>query len=78
MNGTCQDTGNLAEQLGAGIAMGCLNSLLATQSEPQGERIGIVMNALAQLNATTHPDRAAAGFACIVENVLSRGMGVPA
>lgn len=68
--------GNDSEQAGAGIALACLDALLAAKEGTQGQRIRAVQSAVVQLIATDNPKAAAAGFACIVENVLSRGMVV--
>lgn len=65
-----------SEQAGAGIALACLDTLLAAKDSTQGLRIRAVQSAIAQLSTTGDPKAAAAGFAVIVENVLSRGMGV--
>ena len=66
------DGGNLAEQAGNAAAIDCLNELLATDN--QGERIRIIQNAITGLQNTTHPERAAGGFAVALESVIERGL----
>ncbi len=68
------DSGNLAEQAGAGAAVECLNALLRAKHCSAGERIEIVQNAITSLQRTTHPDRAAGGFAVVLTNVVQRGL----
>ena len=66
------DSGNLAEQYGSAAAMDCLNELLATDSA--SERINIIQAAILSLNSATHPERAAGGFAVVLESVIERGL----
>lgn len=69
-----KDGGNLAEQAGAGAAMDCLNALLLAKQSSQGERISIIQNAIIGLHRTSHPERAAGGFAVVLEGVLQIGL----
>ena len=66
------DGGNLAEQHGSAAAIDCLNELLATDSA--SERITIIQAAILSLQSATHPERAAGGFAVVLENVIERGL----
>ena len=68
------DGGNLAEQAGAGAAMDCLNALLLAKKSSQGQRISIIQNAIIGLQSTTHPERAAGGFALVLESFITRGL----
>ena len=68
------DGGNLAEQAGAGAAMDCLNALLLAKKSSQSERISITQNAIIGLQSTSHPNRAAGGFAVVLESVITRGL----
>lgn len=61
-----------AEQAGSGIAMDCLNAMLAADS--QGERLGILQGAILDLAELPRHDRAAGGFAAILFNVIERGL----
>ena len=70
------DSGNLAEQAGAGIGMNCLNDLLGAKKGTQGHRIHILQSAIMELIATANPARAAAGFSMVTENVIVRGLAV--
>ena len=73
-NANVNDGGNLAEQAGAGAAMDCLNALLLAKQSSQGERISIIQNAIIGLHRTSHPERAAGGFAVVLEGVLQIGL----
>lgn len=66
------DAGNLAEQYGSAAAIDCLNELLATDSA--SERITIIQTAILSLQSATHPERAAGGFAVVMESVIERGL----
>lgn len=66
------DAGNLAEQYGSAAAIDCLNELLATDSA--SERITIIQAAILSLQSATHPERAAGGFAVVLESVIERGL----
>ena len=66
--------GNLAEQAGSGAAMRCLNALVEAKKSSQGDRISIIQNAIIGLQSTSHPDRAAGGFAVVLESVITRGL----
>ena len=66
------DAGNLAEQYGSAAAIDCLNELLATDSA--SERITIIQVATLSLRSATHPERAAGGFAVVLESVIERGL----
>ncbi len=68
------DGGNLAEQAGSCAAMDCLNALLLAKQSSQGERISLIQNAIIGLQSTTHPERAAGGFAVVLESVVTRGL----
>lgn len=68
------NAGDLAEQAGAGVALDCLDALLAAKGGTQGERITIVQNAIVSLSTTGNPARAVGGFACVVEYVIKRGL----
>lgn len=68
------DGSDLAEQAGAGAAINCLNALLQAKHCSAGERIELVQNAVISLQRTTHPDRAAGGFAVVMESVVQRGL----
>ena len=72
LNAIGNDGGNLAEQAGNAAGIDCLNELLATDN--QGERIRIIQNAITGLQNTTHPERAAGGFAVALESVIERGL----
>lgn len=69
---TIGNPGNMAEQVGSGIAMDCLNAMLAADS--QGERLGILQGAILDLAELPRHDRAAGGFAAILVNVLEQGL----
>ena len=66
------DSGNQSEQYGAESAIDCLNELLATDSA--SERITTIQNAILSLQNAAHPERAAGGFAVVMENVIERGL----
>ena len=66
------DPGNQSEQYGAESAIDCLNELLATDSA--SERITTIQNAILSLQNAAHPERAAGGFAVVMENVIERGL----
>lgn len=66
------DSGNQSEQLGSAAAINCLNALLA--SDDAGERIKTIQNAIIGLQEATHPERAAGGFAVVLESVIERGL----
>ena len=66
------DVGNLAEQHGSAAAIDCLNELLATDSA--SKRINIIQAAILSLQSATHPERAAGGFAVVLESVIERGL----
>ena len=66
------DSGNLSEQYGAESAIDCLNELLTTDSA--SERITTIQNAILSLQNAAHPERAAGGFAVVLENVIERGL----
>ena len=66
------DAGNQSEQLGSAAAIDCLNELLATDSA--SERITTIQNAILSLQNAAHPERAAGGFAVVLESVIERGL----
>ena len=66
------DSGNQSEQYGAESAIDCLNELLATDSA--SERITTIQNAILSLQNAAHPERAAGGFAVVLESVIERGL----
>lgn len=66
------DPGNQSEQYGAESAIDCLNKLLATDSA--GERVDTIQSAILSLQNAAHPERAAGGFAVVLENVIKRGL----
>ena len=66
------DSGNLAEQQGSAAAIDCLNELLVNDSA--SERISIIQAAIVSLKNATHPERAAGGFAVVLESVIERGL----
>ena len=66
------DAGNQSEQLGSAAAIDCLNELLATDSA--SERITAIQNAVLSLQSAAHPERAAGGFAVVLESVIERGL----
>jgi hypothetical protein len=73
---TDTDTGDLAEQAGAGAAIDCMNALLAAKGSTQGERIQIIQDAIMNLSTTGNPKRAAGGFGCVVEHVFMFGLEI--
>ena len=66
------DSGNQSEQYGAESAIDCLNELLLTDSA--SERIDTIQSAILSLQSAAHPERAAGGFAVVMENVIERGL----
>ncbi len=66
------DSGNQSEQYGAESAIDCLNELLATDSA--SERITTIQNAVLSLQSAVHHERAAGGFAVVLESVIERGL----
>ena len=66
------DSGSQSEQYGAESAIDCLNELLATDSA--SERITTIQNAVLSLQSAVHHERAAGGFAVVLENVIERGL----
>lgn len=62
----------LAEHHGSQIAHDALNAMLAASN--QGQRSTILQNAIEALSRTTHPARAAGGFAAGMVNVIERGL----
>ena len=68
------DTGNLAEQAGAGIGIDCLNAILTGKT--QGARLGVIESAILSLQRLAHPERAVGGFAGVLVNSLERGLGL--
>ena len=66
------DSGSQSEQYGAESAIDCLNELLATDSA--SERITTIQNAVLSLQSAAHPERAAGGFAVVLESVIERGL----
>ena len=66
------DPGNQSEQYGSAAAIDCLNELLATDSA--SERIDTIQNAILSLQNAAHPERAAGGFAVVLESVIERGL----
>ena len=68
------DAGNQSEQYGSATAIDCLNELLATDSA--SERIKAIQAAILSLHSATHPERAAGGFAVVLESVIKRGLEV--
>lgn len=65
------DAGNQSEQLGSAAAIDCLNELLTTDSA--SERIDTIQSAILSLQSAAHPERAAGGFAVVLEGVIERG-----
>lgn len=69
--------GDMAEQAGATIAHTALEAMLNAQD--QAARVVILADALAHLcEDCAERDRAVAGFAGLLVNVLERGLGVDA
>ena len=66
------DAGNQSEQYGSAAAIDCLNELLATDSA--SERIDTIQSAILRLQNAAHPERAAGGFAVVLESVIERGL----
>ena len=66
------DAGNQSEQYGSAAAINCLNKLLATDSA--SKRIATIQNAILSLQNAAHPERAAGGFAVVLESVIERGL----
>ena len=66
------DSGSRSEQYGAESAIDCLNELLTTDSA--SERITTIQNAILSLQNAAHPERAAGGFAVVLESVIERGL----
>ena len=66
------DAGNQSEQYGSAAAIDCLNELLATDSA--SERIDTIQSAVLSLQSAAHPERAAGGFAVVLESVIERGL----
>ena len=66
------DSGSQSEQYGAESAIDCLNELLATDSA--SERITTIQNAVLSLQSAVHHERAAGGFAVVLESVIERGL----
>ena len=66
------DPGSQSEQFGSAAAIDCLNELLATDSA--SERITTIQNAILSLQNAAHPERAAGGFAVVLESVIERGL----
>ena len=66
------DAGSQSEQLGSAAAIDCLNELLATDSA--SERITTIQNAVLSLQSAVHHERAAGGFAVVLESVIERGL----
>lgn len=66
------DVGNLAEQAGGAAAVACLNAMLGAADK--SARIELLQSAIAGLQSTAHPERAAAGFAVVLADVVARGL----
>ena len=66
------DSGNQSEQFGSAAAIDCLNELRATDSA--GERIDTIQSAILSLQSAVHHERAAGGFAVVLESVIERGL----
>ena len=66
------DAGNQSEQYGAESAIDCLNEMLLTDSA--SGRITTIQNAILSLQNAAHPERAAGGFAVVLESVIERGL----
>ena len=66
------DAGGQSEQHGAESAIDCLDKLLATDSA--SERITTIQNAILSLQSAVHHERAAGGFAVVLESVIERGL----
>ena len=66
------DASNQSEQLGSAAAIDCLNELLTTDSA--SERIDTIQSAILILQSAAHPERAAGGFAVVLESVIERGL----
>ena len=66
------DSGNQSEQYGSAAAIDCINELLLTDSV--SERVDTIQNAILSLQNAAHPERAAGGFAVVMENVIERGL----
>ena len=66
------DPGNQSEQYGSAAAIDCINELLLTDSA--SGRITTIQNAVLSLQNAAHPERAAGGFAVVMENVIERGL----
>ena len=66
------DSGNQSEQYGAESAIDCLNELLATDSA--SVRITTIQSAILSLQNAAHHERAAGGFAVVLESVIERGL----
>ena len=66
------DPGNQSEQYGSAAAIDCINELLLTDSV--SERVDTIQNAILSLQSAAHPERAAGGFAVVLENVIERGL----
>nr|WP_315243389.1 hypothetical protein [uncultured Albidiferax sp.] len=70
-------TADLAEQAGAQIATTALDAILAQKT--QAARAAQLCTALQQLSENCdHRDRAIAGFAGVIVNVVEQGLGVAA
>ena len=66
------DPGSQSEQFGSAAAIDCINELLLTDSV--SERVDTIQNAILSLQNAAHPERAAGGFAVVMENVIERGL----
>ena len=66
------DSGNQSEQLGSAAAIDCINELLLTDSV--SERVDTIQNAILSLQGAARPERAAGGFAVVLESVIERGL----
>ena len=66
------DSGNQSEEYGAESAIDCLNEMLVTDSA--SERITTIQNAILSLQNAVRPERAAGGFAVVLESVIERGL----
>ena len=66
------DPGNQSEQYGSAAAIDCINELLLTDSV--SERVDTIQNAILSLQGAARPERAAGGFAVVLESVIERGL----
>ena len=66
------DPGSQSEQFGSAAAIDCINELLLTDSV--SERVDTIQNAILSLQGAARPERAAGGFAVVLESVIERGL----